>query len=181
MARSAAEGLPFDYTLIRSDRKSLAIEVRDARVIVRVPRLTTQSEARRFVARYQEQVLRHLARQQAQPRPREPEAHEIEAFRRRARELLPGRAAHYAALLGVRPGRISITSARTRFGSCSARGSLCFSWRLMRYPEPAIDYVVLHEVAHLVHLNHSAAFYRLIEEHMPDYRQRRALLRQPPG
>lgn len=180
MARSAAEPLPFEYTLIRSARRSLAIEVKDGQVIVRVPRLTPQSEARRFVIQYQEKVLEHLRRQAALPRPAEPGEAEVRALRQQAREILPDKIAHYAALLGVRPTRLTITSARTRFGSCSAKGGLSFSWRLLRYPEAAIDYVVLHEVAHLVHLNHSRDFYRLIETHMPDYRQRKALLRQPP-
>ena len=97
---------------------------------------------------------------------------------RRAKEILPPKVAHYAALLGVQPAGITVTSARTRFGSCSAKNSLSFSWRLMDYPEEAIDYVVVHELAHIRHHDHSRAFYDLIASVMPDHAKRRALLRK---
>ena len=79
--------------------------------------------------------------------------------------------------MGVRPASIKITGARTRFGSCSSKGSICFSWRLMQYPDAAIDYVVVHELAHLRHMNHSAAFYAEIARVMPDFEARRNLLK----
>ena len=84
----------------------------------------------------------------------------------------------YASLMGLRPAGISITGARTRFGSCSAKNRICFSWRLMRYPEAAIDYVVVHELAHIRHKDHSPAFYDCIARILPDWRERRALLRE---
>ena len=78
--------------------------------------------------------------------------------------------------MGLRPAGITITGARTRFGSCSSKRRISFSFRLMQYPPEAIDYVVVHELAHLRHMNHSAQFYALIE-YMPDYKARRALLK----
>ena len=79
--------------------------------------------------------------------------------------------------MGLRPAGITITGARTRFGSCSSKRRISFSFRLMQYPCEAIDYVVVHELAHLRHMNHSAQFYALIEQYMPDYKARRALLK----
>ena len=79
--------------------------------------------------------------------------------------------------MGVDYGHISITSAKTRFGSCSSKGNIAFSYRLMLYPEAAVDYVVVHELAHRKEMNHSRAFYKLIEEILPDYKQRRKLLK----
>ena len=114
-------------------------------------------------------------RQAAHPEPTEEER---KALIRRAREILPPKVAHYAALMGVRPAGITITSARTRFGSCSGKNRLSFSWRLMDYPEEAIDYVVFHELAHIRHHDHSPAFYDLIASVMPDHKARRALLRK---
>ena len=96
----------------------------------------------------------------------------------KAKTVLPPKIDHYAALMGVHPTRVTITSARTRFGSCSGRNAISFSWRLMQYPEEAIDYVVVHELAHIRHHDHSAAFYRFIASVMPDHEARRALLRQ---
>ena len=79
--------------------------------------------------------------------------------------------------MGVCPTGMRITGARTRFGSCSGKNSICFSWRLMAYPQEAVDYVVVHELAHILHKNHGPAFYQCIESVLPDWRQRRALLK----
>ena len=75
------------------------------------------------------------------------------------------------------PAGIKITSARTRFGSCSGKNSICFSWRLMLYPPEAIDYVIVHELAHIRHHDHSPAFYALIEQYLPDWKARMKLLK----
>ena len=83
---------------------------------------------------------------------------------------------HGVGRIGTESG-ITITAARTRFGSCSPKNRLCFSWRLMAYPEEAIDYVVVHELAHLVHRNHGPEFYALVASILPDHKQRRALLK----
>lgn len=80
--------------------------------------------------------------------------------------------------MNLYPTGLKITSARTRFGSCSGQNSICFSWRLMDYPELAIDYVVVHELAHIVHKNHGSQFWALVERYLPDYRARRAMLRE---
>ena len=73
---------------------------------------------------------------------------------------------------------VTITGAEKRFGSCSARNSICFSWRLMQYPDEAVDYVVVHELAHIQEKNHGRAFYALVGRYMPDWRERRALLKE---
>lgn len=91
---------------------------------------------------------------------------------------IPPKVRHYSTIMGLRPTGIRITSARTRFGSCSGKNSLCFSWRLMGYPEEAVDYVVVHELAHIVHKNHGPDFWALVGQYMPDYKRRRALLRK---
>ena len=85
--------------------------------------------------------------------------------------------AHYAEWMGVTPTGVKITGAKTRFGSCSAKNSLCFSLYLMAYPDAAVDYVVVHELAHIRHKNHSPAFYAEVARVMPDYRERRKLLK----
>ena len=79
--------------------------------------------------------------------------------------------------MGVQPTGVKITAARTRFGSCSTKNSLCFSLRLMRYPDECVDYVVVHELAHIRHKNHSRAFYQEVARYLPDYAAREAKLR----
>lgn len=168
-----------EYRLIRSARRTLALEIAPGgEVIVRAPKRLPLHEIERFVAARQGWLNKHLAK----PRPQvpEPSAQEERALRSRAKALMPELVGRYAAQLGVKPQGIKITSAAKRFGSCSPSGGLCFSWRLMRYPLPAIEYVAAHEVAHLKQLNHSPAFYRVLDALMPDHRQRARLLRQPP-
>lgn len=80
-----------------------------------------------------------------------------------ARITLTERADHYAAALGKRRGPISIRDTRSRWGSCAREGALSFSWRLILAPPPILDYVAAHECAHLVHLDHSPAYWRVLK------------------
>ena len=92
----------------------------------------------------------------------------------------PGRSRKLCARrqIGVEPAGVKITSARTRFGSCSGKNSLCFSLYLMEYPPDAIEAVVVHELAHIRHKNHGPGFYALIRQVMPDYDARIKTLQQ---
>lgn len=101
-----------------------------------------------------------------------------EVFHDLAAGFLAERVRRLAAQMDVMPAQIKITGAKTRWGSCSSKGSVCFSWRLMAAPAAAVEYVVAHELAHLKHMNHSAAFWSEVERVFPDYRTRRALLRE---
>lgn len=169
------------YRLIRSDRRTLSLEVTpEAETVVRAPRRCPAAEIERFVNSHTDWIARQIRRQQERQqtglaRPVSPE--QERELRQQAAEVLPQRVAYYAAKMGLTPAGIRITGAQKRFGSCSGQNRLCFSWRLMLYPPAAIDYVVVHELAHIRHHNHSPAFYALIEQYLPDYRQRQALLR----
>ena len=168
-----------EYQLIRSRRKTLAIEItREARVLVRAPLRCPQRTVDRFLREKEGWIATHLAQMQArrQAHP-EPTAEQEAALRQRAKEVLPPLVARWAEIMGVEPCGITVTGARTRFGSCSPKNRLCFSFRLMDYPIDAIEYVVVHELAHILHKNHGAAFYREIEKVLPDWNVRRELLR----
>ena len=95
-----------------------------------------------------------------------------------ARCLFARRAAHFAARLGVRMTRLSLTSARTRWGSASADGSVRLNWRLVHFGLPTIDYVVAHELAHLRHMNHGPAFWAAVAAVIPDVAQQRRTLKR---
>ncbi len=170
-----------EYTLIRSRRRTLGLEItRDLQVLVRAPLRLSQKEIDRFVESHTQWIAKKLAVQQERREAQQARAvtpEQEQELRRLAKETIPQRVAHYAALMGVTPTGIKITSARTRFGSCSGKNSLCFSWRLMQYPPQAVDYVVVHELAHIRHHNHSREFWNFVEQIMPDYRDRQALLK----
>jgi predicted metal-dependent hydrolase len=93
--------------------------------------------------------------------------------RRLARELVRETVATEAPRIGVRCTRISIRDTSSRWGSCSSQGSLSFSWRLALAPRRILDYVVVHELCHLVHLDHSPRFWSLVEQVRPDFREQR--------
>lgn len=94
----------------------------------------------------------------------------FDLLRREGKQYFPKRVAVFAPLVGAEPNRITITSAKTRWGSCSSKGNLCFSKYLMCLPPHLVDYVVVHELAHLLEHNHSSAFYSIIASVLPDYK-----------
>ena len=100
------------------------------------------------------------------------------ALRERARELFAERLAHYAAPLGVSPPPLSLSSARTRWGSCSQRSGIHLNWRLIHFPLAVIDYVVAHELAHLREMNHSPRFWAIVATLYPDYQTARQELKR---
>jgi len=171
---------PVEYNLIRSSRRSLSVEVtRGGTVTVRAPLRCSAQDIANFLSSHSAWIEKHLElqRQYREAHP-EPDASQREELIRRARAELPGLVAKYASMMGLTPSGVSITGAQKRFGSCSPANRLCFSWRLMQYPPEAIDYVVVHELAHIVHKNHGPQFYALVASVLPDHRERRRLLRE---
>lgn len=168
-----------EYELIRSGRKTLALEItRDCRVLVRAPRRASRTAIEAFVSSHSAWIAVHLERQRqwAVSAPPEPTAAEIEALKARARTILPPKIDFWSRKMGVTPTGFKVTTAQKRYGSCSGRNSLCFSCYLMRYPEAAIDLVVVHELCHIRVKNHGPDFYALLERYLPDWKERKALL-----
>ncbi|MGI6403388.1 MAG: M48 family metallopeptidase [Oscillospiraceae bacterium] len=168
-----------EYELKRSKRKTLAIEIlRDGTVVVRAPMKLPFKEIERFLLQKSAWISKQqmVQRQRLLTRP-EPTAEELAALTQQAQQHIPKRVEYYANIMGLSPAGVKITAAKTRFGSCSYQNRLCFSCRLMAYPQEAIDYVVVHELAHMLHKNHGPDFYALVSSILPDYRERRALLK----
>lgn len=167
-----------EYKIIYSKRKTVAVQVTpDGEVLVKAPKGTEKKHIEETVIRYsdwiekaQKKVLgKKIGMKKAS-------AEEEKLLRKKAKELLPEKVKYYSDLLGVKPERLTITGARTRFGSCSGKNSISFSFYLMRFPEEAVDYVVVHELCHIIHHNHSKEFYKEIEKILPDYKKRKKLL-----
>lgn len=95
-----------------------------------------------------------------------------------ARSHLAAAVDHHSEMLGRVPTKLTLRDTRSRWGSCSSRGELMFSWRLIMAPPEVLDYVVAHEVAHLAHMDHSARFWAQVGVLLPDYAERRDWLRQ---
>ena len=184
---AAHSGLP-SYTLIRSDRRSMEIKIIpvSGEIVLRIPRRTAQRTAEDFLRRNLPDVQMAVIRAKAVTPDRmhtELGKDDITALKANAARIIPDRVRFWTETLSLPfPDRISYTAAKQRFGSCrkypDGRVHLCFSYRLMQFPHDAVDAVILHEVAHMKHMDHSSAFYALILSHMPDYHTRHAMLKE---
>lgn len=99
-------------------------------------------------------------------------------YRARAREVIDETVGRFAPRMGTWPKRVSLKDTVSRWGSCSAAGNMSFSWRIVMAPPEVIDYVVVHELAHLVHLNHSTAFWKTVACYCPDFGRAQRWLRE---
>jgi len=98
-------------------------------------------------------------------------------YRQRAAEKIKERLRHYSTIIGVEPNAVRIKNQKKRWGSCSSRGNLNFNWRCIMAPIEVLDYIVVHELCHLVHMNHSSKYWALVGRIMPDYQNHRDWLR----
>ena len=176
---------PFEYEIIYSRRRTAAIQVTsDGKVLVRAPFRCSRAFIDSFLFQKEDWVLKHLEQaeqnREKRPAPDRPPLSEAERARyiRIARDIFTRKTEYYARLMKVTYGRISIREQKTRWGSCSSKGNLNFNWRLILAPEEVLDYVVVHELAHRREMNHSKAFYAVIESVLPDYRRAQQWLRE---
>jgi predicted metal-dependent hydrolase len=102
---------------------------------------------------------------------------DIKRLKKEAKVYFTDKTEYFANIMELKYGRIKITSAQKRYGSCSSEGNICYSYRLMMYPPEVRDYVIVHELAHLKEMNHSKKFYDIIAAVLPDYKRRRRLLK----
>ena len=167
--------MKYEVEIIRSKRKTLAVEIRSGeKVLVRVPQRISERRIRAFLHEKQDWIETHLEIMQERESERMEypgfTQEEIHALILAAKEDIPKRVAHYAPIVGVDYGRITIRAQKTRWGSCSAKGNLNFNCLLMLAPEEVRDYVVVHELCHRRQMNHSAVFWSEVERVIPDYK-----------
>ena len=209
------------YKLMRSNRKTVGLYIREGAVEVRAPLKMPKGDIDRFVASKANWIADKLAKSNAHMASRErftlkygdyvlyrgkqypiaerlgdrigfdevcfymppkltPEQLKyscVHIYRLLAKRDLTKKTLEFAKRMSVMPSAIKINSAKTRWGSCSALKSVNFSWRLIMADDDVIDYVVVHELAHIIELNHSARFWSIIESVFPDYTSRKARLK----
>ena len=168
-----------DYEVIYSKRKTVSIKIERGSVIVKAPKGVTKKEIRNIVDKHKAWIEKAIEREKLKRDKYESiDENQIKLLKKQAKIYLTELCERYATLMGLSYNRITITSAKKRFGSCSSNKNISFSYLLMLYPESAREYVVVHELAHLCEMNHSPRFYAIIEKYMPDYKERRKLLGQ---
>ena len=165
----------FSCKILRSRRKTLSIQVKNLEILVRAPYDVPKGEIEAFVRRHRAWIERQFEKQAA----REAEEaktvkfskEEIEAIRKRAKQLIPDRAALYADRIGVTCRSITRRFQHSRWGSCSANGNLSFNCLLILAPAEVLDSVIVHELCHRKEMNHSPRFYAEVVRVFPEYRK----------
>ena len=172
------------YTVIRSSRKTIALEItREGKLLVRCPYGTTNQYIEDFVRDKSGWIEKHLSAKSAPVTPFTPE--QIKDFASRTKALLQPRLEQYARQLGVSYNRVTIRSQHSRWGSCCKHKNgvynLNFNCLLALVPTEVLDYVVVHELCHIREMNHSKAFWLLVGTVLPDYKARKIWLREQGG
>ena len=162
-------------TIIRTDRKTLSIQLKPGKIIARAPLRMKDKEICSFIESKKSWIEKNLAKMEkcekaiseVQPFTQE----EIKALAEKAKQIISERVRYYAPKIGVTHNRIAIRCQRTRWGSCSSKGNLNFNCLLALFPIEVIDSVVVHELCHRKHMNHSPQFYAEIEKVFPEYKK----------
>ena len=166
-----------EFEVIYSNRKTISLEIKDGKVLVRAPKNASNEFINGFVEKNKAWIDKRLEKNKKQADVITSLSKEdIIRLKALARGVLTKKVAYYEYLMGVKAQKITITSARRRFGSCNAKNEICFSFYLMLYPNEAIDYVVVHELAHIRHHNHSPKFHQFLQKFYPAEKEARKLL-----
>lgn len=169
------------YTLIRSSRKSLAVQIKDAELIVRAPLKMPVKQIEAFISEHRDWIERKLCESKLNAEKADDAGHltqdDINKLADEALRIIPERVRHYADIIGVDYGRITIRCQRTKWGSCSSKGNLNFNCLLMLAPPEVLDSVIVHELCHRKEMNHSPRFYELVYKALPDYKKHHSWLK----
>ncbi len=166
-----------------SNRRSISIQITDdKKIIIKIPNGFPTHQLDAFLSDKKEWILKTY---QSIPSKRElniKERHRLEALEKRyrkvAKEYIPQRVAYFCQFTGGSYEKVVIRDQKTRWGSCSSNKTLSFNYRLMLAPPKILDYVVVHELCHLQHMNHSPDFWNAVEKVLPDYRESRKWLKE---
>ena len=167
-----------DFEIIRSKRRTICLQIkRDGTVCVRAPMKMTKKQIDEFVLKHIDWIKKKQELVKNRHIVEDFDEKAIKELKKRLKETVEPIIEYYSSIIGVKPNKISINSAKTRFGSCSSQKNINFSFRLALYPYEAIEYVCVHELAHLKEMNHSKKFWQIVETCLPDYKSRKELLK----
>jgi predicted metal-dependent hydrolase len=205
------QNFAINYSLIRSNRKTLAIYIRDGGVEVRAPKRVTLRQIEDLLNSKEVWINSKLAESDQRAKQRESfnldygdevlyrgKQHTlgtdfripvgldlddikqacVQTYRQGAHDYITKRTSDIAQQMQLAPSAVKISNAKRQWGSCNSKGVLRFSWRLIMADDEVIDYVIVHELAHLLQMNHSPCFWQIVGHELPDYRERQRRLRQ---
>ncbi|WP_191017976.1 M48 family metallopeptidase [Treponema zioleckii] len=168
--------MPPTYIIQKSRRRSISVSVMtDNRVLVKAPYGISERTVQEFLLSKKDWIAKHLEKQNQEAAKADSlgllSQDEIKQIKKRARKIIPQRVEYWAKQIGVTYGRIAIRLQSSRWGSCAQSGNLNFNCLLVIMPEEIMDSVVVHELCHRKHMNHSKAFYEEIDRVFPDYKR----------
>lgn len=180
---------PLTCNLVLSDRRSVSIQVgEEGTVTIRAPKYIMSSQLDSIVhskkswiiQKYQEAIERNILF--PEPQLTNEQLQQLKSlekrYRQAAKDYIPKRVAYYHQFIAGNYQTVVIRDQKTRWGSCSSRGTLSFNYRLMLAPPAVLDYVIVHELCHLTHMNHSKTFWDAVETILPDYKVHREWLKK---
>ena len=174
-----------DVKIIRSNRKTVAIQVNsDLSITVRAPHFASEKDIEKILMKKEAWISKHIEEIKTRKKRFESEStdkftpEKIKLLADKALEVIPMRVEYFANIMGVTYGNITIRNQKTRWGSCSSAGNVNFNYQLYYLPDELLDYVVVHELAHRRHMNHSKEFWSEVARYCPDYRARRKQLKE---
>ena len=170
--------IPIEYQ--PQKRKTLSITIKpNGHLQIKAPEGMSEQEIERFLRQKQFWIYKQAKRvAEKQKNRKEYSEQEKQVLKEKARRILTERTEYYKQILNVDYTKIRIAEQKTRWGSCSGRGVISYNWRLILMPDMILDYVVVHELCHLIEMNHSKAFWNLVGTVLPDYQKRRAWLKE---
>ena len=167
-----------EYTLKRSSRRSIAVQIKsDGSIIVRANYNTPLYRIESFLSDKSEWIAKNVAKTRLNCSAPKFTESEIKEFVKKAKDTLPERVAYFSQTIGVSYGKIAVKKMRTVWGSCSMKGNLNFNCLIVAIPQEIADYVIIHELCHRKQMNHSHAFWNLVATFCPDYKARRKWLK----
>jgi len=168
--------MEYQYQLTRGRRSSISIKISSqGKIIVKAPFAATDEQVKAFLLEKRSWILNHISKVEEQNKKAQEQGlfseEELKELKKKARKIIPPRVEHYAKISGIKYNRIAIRCQRSRWGSCSAQGNLNFNCLLVLMPEPIMDSVIVHELVHRHHMDHSKAFYTEVLSIFPDYKR----------
>lgn len=156
-----------EYTLIRAKIKNMYIQIKNEEVIVKAPIKLNEKYIKEFVNKKSKWIYENLERSRKTSKMENIEQQDIDRLSKIVNESVE----KYSEILKVKPKKVKIKDIKYAWGSCSSNTNISINMHLAKKSKEVIEYVVLHEMCHLIHMNHSKQFWDLVERNMPKYKE----------
>lgn len=156
-----------EYKLIRAKIKNMYIQIKNEQVIVKAPTKLSEKYINEFINRKSKWIYEKLEESRRTSETENIEQQDIDRLSKIVKESVE----KYSKILKAKPKKVRIKDIKYAWGSCSSNGNISINMHLAKKPQEVIEYVVLHEMCHLIHMNHSKQFWNLVEGNMPRYKE----------